>query len=547
MKHDLAPRKTWTGTLLIRRVFMVFSALVLVRVSRAGEVPVATPAPEEWQPAAQTIVVFNPAFEGSEELAKFYAANRHIAADHLVGLVCPTTETITRDEFENTIREPLLRKLNEKKWWVVEKRDVLDPNGRPRGQELQVVKQDIRVIVLMRGMPLRVKRSQDKAELPVTEADEASVDSELSALGLLQRPIKGPLENRYYESTRRFPEHKETRGQFITGRLDAADDDTVKRMIKDTINAEYDGLWGRAVVDFALRDGSYLEGEKWLGNCVKLFRETGIPVFADRNKEVIREGWPLPDTILYFGWYADKMSGALASDKFRFKPGAIACHLHSFSAETLRSSDARWCAPMLEHGAAAVLGNVWEPYLSLTTHFDVFTSRLTEGFTLGEAMWSATPVLSWMNVLVGDPLYRPFMRDTKGRKPRAEDADYVVYQEAAKRLALQDGKKFRRELMRLAAERKTSSFIEFAGLFSTLEGKFGEAEDFFQHAQATHLDVNARLRCALYGAELELRRGNVADGNELIREITRTPEKFTTTLPSPVPVAMDLPGGGRIE
>ena len=84
-------------------------------------------------------------------------------------------------------------------------------------------------------MPLRVKRSQDKAELPVTEADEASVDSELSALGLLQRPIKGPLENRYYESTRRFPEHKETRGQFITGRLDAADDDTVKRMIKDTI------------------------------------------------------------------------------------------------------------------------------------------------------------------------------------------------------------------------------------------------------------------------------------------------------------------------
>src|SRR5205823_727219 len=100
---------------------------------------------------------------------------------------------------------------------------------------------------------------------------------------------------------------------------------------------ERDGLWGRAVVDFALKDGAYLEGEQWLGNCVKQFRDSGIPVFADRSREVLRDGWPLPDTILYFGWYADKVSGALASPDFHFKPGAIACHVHPFSAAVLRS------------------------------------------------------------------------------------------------------------------------------------------------------------------------------------------------------------------
>ena len=55
-----------------------------------------------------------------------------------------------------------------------------------------------------------------------------------------------------------------------------------------------------------------------------------------------------------------------------------------------------------------MLGNVWEPYLSVTQHFDVYVARLLQGYTFIEAAYMASPALSWMNTAVGDPLYRPF-------------------------------------------------------------------------------------------------------------------------------------------
>jgi hypothetical protein len=65
-------------------------------------------------------------------------------------------------------------------------------------------------------------------------------------------------------------------------------------------------------------------------------------------------------------------------------------------------------APLLEKGAAASLGNVYEPYLELTPHLDIFNDRLLHGFTFAESAYMATRTLSWMTVAVGDPLYRPY-------------------------------------------------------------------------------------------------------------------------------------------
>ncbi len=491
--------------------------------SETPALPSAPTPASEWEPVKETVVVFNPACEGSEALAKYYAGLRHIPDDRIVGIECSKEENITRDEFEKSIREPLLKKFADKKWWVVETRDVLDPNGDPVRKEPQVVSQTVRVLVLMRGMPLRVKRSSNEASPNVMETDEASVDSELAALGLLQRPIKGGIENRYYQSTRRFADHYEARGQLLVGRLDAADIETVKRMINDTLKAESEGLWGRAVVDFALKDGAFMEGERWLGNSVKLFRDAGIPVYADRNKEILRNHWPLPDTILYFGWYNDQCSGAMGAVEFKFKPGAIACHLHSFSAASLRTKTDHWCGPMLDHGAAAVLGNVWEPYLTLTTHFDLMNARLLEGFTLGEAAWSGTPVLSWMNVLVGDPLYRPFRKERAQPGSASPEAAYALYNDLAHRYLPHDGKKFRREIVHLAEEKKTPVLLELAAMLSTLESNFGEADDFYQHARSQSTDAAEQLRCALYRAELAQRKGTPEEARDLLEEIVNEP------------------------
>src|SRR5256886_15309471 len=75
---------------------------------------------------------------------------------------------------------------------------------------------------------------------------------------------------------------------------------------------------------------------------------------------------------------------------------------------TLRAPKANWVAPPLPRGAPASLGNVYEPYLRLTAHLNIFNDRLLHGFTFAESAYSSIEVLSWTSVMVGDPLYRPY-------------------------------------------------------------------------------------------------------------------------------------------
>jgi hypothetical protein len=92
-------------------------------------------------------------------------------------------------------------------------------------------------------------------------------------------------------------------------------------------------------------------------------------------------------------------------------PGAIALHLHSFSAGTLRFDSAGWTPWLVKQGAAHTSGNVYEPYLSLTLRPDLLVDGLKRGLTVGEAAWYATPAVSWQGTLLGDPFYRPFARE----------------------------------------------------------------------------------------------------------------------------------------
>jgi tetratricopeptide (TPR) repeat protein len=93
-------------------------------------------------------------------------------------------------------------------------------------------------------------------------------------------------------------------------------------------------------------------------------------------------------------------------------PGAFAYHLHSLSAATLRSTNLFWAGPLLAKGVTCTMGCVYEPYLSATPNIAAFLVRLIpDGFTFGEAAWSAQPALSWQTTVVGDPLYRPFARE----------------------------------------------------------------------------------------------------------------------------------------
>ena len=81
-----------------------------------------------------------------------------------------------------------------------------------------------------------------------------------------------------------------------------------------------------------------------------------------------------------------------------------------------------WCATLLENGAAATMGSVHEPYLTGTPHVGIFMERLLAGWNLAEAGYAATNSLSWMTVVLGDPLYRPFAPGAAPSTRRASPA-----------------------------------------------------------------------------------------------------------------------------
>ena len=87
----------------------------------------------------------------------------------------------------------------------------------------------------------------------------------------------------------------------------------------------------------------------------------------------------------------------------------------SASAATIPNRDEYWVGPLLAHGATATIGSVYEPYLAATPDMNAFFWRFVySGFSLAEAAWASQNSVSWQNLVVGDPLYRPF-------KPRPEE------------------------------------------------------------------------------------------------------------------------------
>jgi hypothetical protein len=158
----------------------------------------------------------------------------------------------------------------------------------------------------------------------------------------------------------------------------------------------------------SIRDPDYAIGDFWLREAAERFSRLGFEVVLDKNEALFKESFPMEDAAVYLGWYAEHVAGPFRQPDFRFRPGAIAYHLHSGSAKTLRSDQEQWAGPLLTCGAAAVMGAVNEPYLLYTPDLQVFADRVASGYSFGESAYFSQRVLSWQITVIGDPLYRPF-------------------------------------------------------------------------------------------------------------------------------------------
>ena len=470
--------------------------------------------------APATIVVFNRNLPESSELAKFYAQKRGIARDHLVGLDCSKDEEINREDYDRTIAGPLRDILKQRRWWTM---------GAGAAGAPAVIASSVHFIALMKGMPLKIRPAENypgdkKGDGAVSGRNEASVDSELALLARFDLSVFGAVNNPYFKSYRRIMESADL-PLLLVCRLDAPSAETVRRMITDAIEAEKNGLWGRAYVDRAHNTSpGYEVGDEWLGEVVRQLHKVGIPVVEENTPALFPEGYPMSDCALYYGWYTGDVSGPFRQADFRFTPGAIAVHIHSFSANTLRNPNANWVGPLLTKGAAASIGNVYEPYLQLTSHLDILNDRLLHGFTFAESAYMSMQGLSWMSVMVGDPLYRPYgswleidlKRDVAGAA-----SNWKTYHDFALQHAALPAPEYRTQARQAASRANNGVMIEDLGLMEAKDGNHAAAVTYFQQARTVYTRREDILRVVLEEADSWVKQSKPKRAVELIRSVLR--------------------------
>ncbi|MFN5638650.1 MAG: TIGR03790 family protein [Akkermansiaceae bacterium] len=376
------------------------------------------PAHAQHLDPSQVLVIYNKADPDSKKLAEFYQNARNIPADQILGLTLANQQDISRKEYETTLQKPLRDHFTKQNWWK---------RSKDRSGIIVPTENKILAIVLMRGVPLRIKAEPidaARAKLPAQQqmitTDQASVDSELSLFGGDIPTTQGWIQNDFYNS-----QHSLTKSKIphmvMVNRIDASSYEICRRMISDAVETEKHGLWGRSYIDIG---NKFPQGDEWLEKISAQNLKSGIPNLTDRFNETLPKHYPMTEAAVYYGWYERNVDGPFLNPAFKFRPGAIAFHIHSFSAEQLTDPNLNWSAALLVRGAAATVGNVYEPFLHNSHHLEILHDRLLKGWTFAEAANAAIAVHSWQAIALGDPLYRPFIHFEGTGEVRKQDRDF---------------------------------------------------------------------------------------------------------------------------
>jgi uncharacterized protein (TIGR03790 family) len=271
----------------------------------------------------------------------------------------------------------------------------------------------------MHGAEHKVRWLERQEQIYAQTESQACFDSELMLLWwppyALSRWIENPLYWRFPDNFR-LNHHP----MLMTARLDGPNPTIAKRLVDDAIAAEQKGLEGKVYVDargirynpesdpFGTGLGGYDESFREMARLLGMIAK--MDVRLDDQEPTFPPG-SCTDCALYGGWYA-LMNYNKPCNKF--VKGAVAWHLASGEAISLRNPGKQWAGNLLRDGAAVTIGPVAEPYsLAFPKPEEFFGFLITGQYTLVECYARTTMVTSWMMVLVGDPLYNPYAKTPK--------------------------------------------------------------------------------------------------------------------------------------
>jgi uncharacterized protein (TIGR03790 family) len=337
----------------------------------------------------RVLVVMNESDTNSVRIASYYLQKRKISRDQLVSLKTSSEENISPERYKSEIEAPIKAALAKNK--------------------------NIDFIVLTKGVPLRL-------------IDEGgySVDATLAGMELKFAPIGqtpgkfGVTEanpdaafkrciNPYFGAKEPFSHAKY--GMYLVNRLTGYTVEDVYKMIDHSMIAAPSkspilldsqpkfqpgsGYWG-------MEESMKIANDK--------LSEKGVNIKYDKSVDFSDGGEPLAG---YCSWGSNDPSfNPEVYHQIKFVPGAIAETFVSTSGRTFNptSGGQSLIADLVHQGVTGVKGYVSEPYTVALCRAEILFDRYTSGYNLAESFYAATPLSKWKDIVVGDPLCRPYKK-----------------------------------------------------------------------------------------------------------------------------------------
>lgn len=339
--------------------------------------------PLSAQTGAQVLLVGNSKSEESRQIVDYYRPRRSVPVGNVCWLSTTTEEEISWNVYQSDIEGPVSNCL--KKAGLQEK---------------------VLYIVLTLGTPLKIDGTSG------TMATRGSVDSELALLYAKLKGAKferaGTVPNRFF-GVRDAPFQHPQFPIYLVTRLAGYDVADVKAMIDHGLAAKNRGKFVLDAPNEANGDGN-----RWLRTASVLLPPSRVIV--DLTPRVL---YGQRDVIGYASWGSNDANRKQRWLHYAWLPGAIATDFVSTNARTFRrppddwniSSGKQWAATeqslsadFIHEGASGASGNVYEPYLQACARPEYVLPAYFDGRNLAESFYMGLPYLSWMGVILGDPL-----------------------------------------------------------------------------------------------------------------------------------------------
>ncbi len=333
------------------------------------------------------LIVVNQPSALSRKIGEYYAERRRIPASNICRLNASTEEEISRSDFNDQIANPIQNYL--------------------RGHHLS---EKVLYIVTTAGVPLKVRGNLGMS------AEAASVDSELTLLYFdlhgRAHAVPAGIANPFFGKTNARFRHPDFPIYLVT-RLAGFDFDDVKGIVDRALMARNRGKF---VID--LKGSDNTQGNNWLLQAARQLPQDRV--MLDSSRAVLDHE---SDVIAYASWGSNDPDRKQRHLGFHWLPGAIMTEYVSTNGRTFARPPDNWTigawgdskanfagspqsltADYIHDGVTGASGHVYEPYLQFTPRPNILLPAYYHGRNLAESYYLAIPLLSWMNIVVGDPL-----------------------------------------------------------------------------------------------------------------------------------------------